>query len=494
MIRKTNRDEIENYFTDAANFKGECSAVYFPETTEEVAEVLREANSSRTKVTVSGNGTGLTGGRVPQGGIVLATDKLNKIFSIERETKRALTQPGVLLADFKAEVESRGLFYPPDPTENDCFIGGTIATNASGAKSFKYGATRNFVDSLEVVLPEGEILELARGEIFEQNGKISLEAKSGKQYEIIIPNIKMPNVKHAAGYYIKPGMDAADLFIGAEGTLGVITKAELRLIDKPAEIISAVVFFFDENEALSFIEEARNLSYAKRKGSGETPIDALALEFFDEKSLKFLIDDFANLKEEHKAAVWFEQDISNENADAVSDAWFELIEKFNGDMENSWFAVDESKRREFRHFRHTVSQKISEFIAAKGFRKVGTDTAVPHEKFRDFYYASKALVEQSGMRYVVYGHFGDSHMHLNMLPQSKEEFETAKKIYYEICKSAAELGGTVSAEHGIGKFKREYLELMFSERELKGMAKIKNTLDPNLILNFGNIFLNKHFR
>ncbi len=491
MIVKPNADEIASYFSDAANYQGNCDVVYFPENTGEVAELLKKANRENIKITVSGAGTGLTGGRVPLEGVVLATDKLNKIIEIDKEKKIASVQPGVFLSEFKSGTENENMFYPPDPTENECYIGGTIATNASGAKSFKYGATRAFVNALEIVLPSGEILKLKRGENFAEKNKLTLNTDNGKEYQIELPEINMPNVKHAAGYFVKPDMDAIDLFIGAEGTLGVVTRAELKLLDKPREVISAVVFFSDENDALEFIAEARNLSYAKRRGE-ESLIDALALEFFDGKALAFLKDRYPNVKDFHKAAVWFEQDITDEDSDAVSGKWFELIEKHNGDAENSWFAVDESKRREFRDFRHAVSQKISDYISAKNLRKVGTDTAVPYEKFPDFYYGSKKLVENAGLSYVAYGHFGDSHLHLNMLPSDEKEYETAKKIYKEICRNAVNLGGTVSAEHGIGKLKREYFELMYSEKEIYGMAKIKKTLDPKLILNFGNIFFEKY--
>ena len=492
MIVKTSPDEIASFFTDAANYSGKCDAVYFPESKEDVIEILRKANSEKTKVTISGNGTGLTGARVPEGGIVLATDYLNRIVNIDKANKIAVVEPGVTLSEFKKIVSENSLFYPPDPTENECYVGGTIATNASGAKSFKYGATRVFVNALEIVLPSGELVNLRRGEIFAENNSLILKTESGKKIKLDLPKVNMPKTKHAAGYYIKPNMDALDLFIGAEGTLGVVTKAELRLLDAPKKFISAVIFFFDEKDALDFIASARNFSYEKRSG-GNSLIDALALEYFDKRALAFLLDDFPNIKEIHKAAVWFEQDITNDAEDEITEAWFELIEKYSGDAENSWFAVDEKKRREFQHFRHAVSQKISEFIARKGFRKVGTDTAVPHEKFKEFYSFSEMLVEKSGLNFVIYGHFGDSHMHLNMLPENETEFSKAKLLYGEICKKAVALGGTVSAEHGIGKLKREYLEMMYSEKELRGMAKIKKTLDENLILNYGNIFSEKYF-
>src|ERR1051325_10212738 len=166
MLTKSQPDELHSYTTDASNLAGGHAArVVFPETTEEIADVLREATATRTPVTVSGGGTGIVGGRVPFGGIVLATDRLSSIKEIacEESGGRAVAEAGVVLADLRRAVESRGLLYPPDPTETSCYLGGTIATNASGARTFKYGATRDYVRRLKVALASGDGIEIARG-------------------------------------------------------------------------------------------------------------------------------------------------------------------------------------------------------------------------------------------------------------------------------------------------------------------------------------------
>ncbi len=493
MIVKKEKDEIISYLSDAANFRGNCSEVIFPENESDVINAVKSANAKKEQITVSGNGTGLTGGRVPEKGSVLATDKLNKIISIDADKMRAVVQPGVLLADFKSETGRLGCYYPPDPTEQNCFIGGTIATNASGAKSFKYGSTRNFVERLEVVLPDGDTITLNRGEVFADNFTLELTTNSARKITLNIPEIEMPKVKHAAGYFIKKGMDAIDLFIGAEGTLGVITEAELKLLPTPENFLSAVIFFPDEQQALDFIDDARAKSYESRKNGADGEIDALSLEFFDSNALDFLREDYPNITASHAAAVWFEQETASGNENLITEKWIELIEKRGGDLENSWIATDVKERREFQDFRHAVSWKISESLTRNNLRKVGTDTAVPHDKFREFYYYSKKLVADAGLAFVNYGHFGDSHMHLNMLPKNEDELILAKKLYGVICAKSVALGGTVSAEHGIGKFKREYFELMFSEEKIREMAGIKKKLDPNLIMNIGNIFSEKFY-
>jgi len=488
MLIKKSQDEIQNFLTDASNFKGSCEAVYFPENVDEVISIIKDANKSKTKITVAGNGTGLTGARVPQTGIVISTEKLNKVLEINSERKFAVLQPAVILADLQNKVKVKNLFYPPDPTETNCFIGGTIATNASGAKTFKYGATRNFVEELNIILPEGELLKLKRGECKANHNILELITESNKVITLSLPSYKMPQTKNASGYFVKDGMDAIDLFIGSEGTLGIITKAKLRLLPLPEKVISCVVFFNDETEAFNFLDSARNLSFEARNNNSTNEIDALALEFFDEYSLKFLSADFQNIPKDAKAAIWFEQEADFVNEEILINKWFELINKNGADSETAWFAFTENDKSKIREFRHAISWKVNEYIVTNNLRKLGTDVAVPDKFFRQLFTSSKKLVQNAKIEFVVYGHFGNSHMHLNMLPKNQNEFETGKSIYHEICLEAIKYGGTISAEHGVGKIKTDYLLEMYGRETISKMFAIKKVLDPNLIFGMGNIF------
>jgi D-lactate dehydrogenase (cytochrome) len=301
MIIKTNPDEFENYCIDSSNFKGTCDAVYFPENAGEIAAILKDANESRTKITIAGNGTGLTGARVPQGGIVIATDKLNKILKINEKEFYAIVEPAVLLSDLQSELKKLKLLYPPDPTETNCFIGGTVATNASGAKTFRYGPTRDYVLGLEIILPDGEEIYLERGVQKSADHNLEIKTAAGKIISLKIPDYNLPKVKNASGYYCKPDMDAIDLFIGSEGTLGVITKIKLKLLPLPEDTISCVLFFEEELNALNYLEQARSISYSNRDNNTLSNIDALALEYFDEGALKFLAKDFSSIPAEAKA-------------------------------------------------------------------------------------------------------------------------------------------------------------------------------------------------
>lgn len=488
MIIKTNQDEIQNYLTDASNFRGHCDAVYIPQSKAELKNILKDANQNKTRVTVAGAGTGLTGARVPEGGIVVSTEKLNKIIEINTSENFAIVEPGVFLSNFLDELKTKGFFYPPDPTEKNCFIGGTVATNASGAKTFKYGSTRNFVDELEIILADGDEIYLKRGEVFAENDNLTLTTQSGKNIYLKLPTYNLPVTKNASGYFIKPNMDAIDLFIGSEGTLGVFSKIKLKILPLPERIISMVCFFNDETDALNFINEARIISFKTREQNLKNEPDALALEFFDRNSLEFLSREFDALPNRY-AAVWFEQEANFDNEDLLLEKWFSIIVKNKGTEEDVWFAVTENEREGLEEFRHAISWKVNEYIVNHRLKKLGTDVAVPDSQMFSFYKFLKQTMEDCQLNYVLYGHLGNSHFHLNMLPQNEEEYSAGKEVYRKICKKAIELKGTVSAEHGIGKLKTQYLIDMFGPEIISRMKEIKKQFDPNYILGVGNIFV-----
>jgi len=488
MITKTEQNEIQNYLKDASNTTGFCDSVVFPENIEEIVSAIRQANAQKTNVTVCGNKTGLAGGSVPTGGLVLSTEKLNQILEINEKEMYAVVEPGVFLSDFLNELKSKKLYYPPDPTELNCFLGGTVATNASGSKTFKHGSTREFVIGLEIVLSTGELLNLERGQNFANNNILNITTEDGNLYELKIPKVKTLLTKNTAGYFCKDNMDAIDLFIGSEGTLGVISKIKLKLLAAPESVLSAVIFFNSEKDGLRFIEESRSESYKSRKTNSQISIDALALEYFDKFALDFLRDDFPNIPSAAESAVWFEQETDLSSGEQITDLWIILIEQHNGDITHSWIAMDEKDKIKFVEFRHRISAKVNDFISTHNFRKLGTDIAVPDSELTNLYFKLKHEVTKAGLEYVIYGHFGNSHLHLNMLPKNQNEFETAKKLYHEICLAAIKSGGTFAAEHGVGKNKKDLLYEMYGGEVIAEMFKIKKTLDPNLLLCNGNIF------
>src|SRR5260370_10504308 len=334
MLIKTQPDEIQSFLSDSSYIRdGRADRVVFPESDEEVAEILAAATRDRTPVTISGAGTGTVGGRVASGGVVLATDKRkeNKSFVRDDDGGRAVVQAGVVLADLQRFVDSQGLLYAPDPTERDCFIGGNVATNASGSRTFKYGPTRAYVERLKIALATGELIDIRRGEHYaDSGGRIAIPLQSGRTVEARLPSYRMPQVrKVASGYYVAPRMDVIDLFIGNEGTLGVIVEVEVKLLLKPEGILAGIVFFDDEDQLLAFVSKVRDTSLCTRaklartgktidesfaeksrpddQGSVLIDVDARALEYFDRESLSFLRERYPLVPASAVGATFFEQ-------------------------------------------------------------------------------------------------------------------------------------------------------------------------------------------
>ena len=474
MLVKTH--DLQDYLTDASFIRdGHAERVVLPETIDEVAQVLAEANRARTPVTVSGAGTGTVGGRVAFGGIVLATDRLNHIKSIVREdgAARGVAEAGVVLSDFQRAVESEGLLYPPDPTERGCFLGGTVATNASGARTFKYGPTRNYITGLKVVLASGEVLELRRGEVHADSHR---RLRIGKSIEVQLPDLRMPATrKNATGYFVAPEMDAIDLFIGSEGTLGVICEITARLLPKPEALFSGVVFFENEADVLALVADVR------------AQVDARAIEFFDGESLNFLREKYSTIPAEAVAALFFEQETTTSTEESVFEQWTTLLDQHHA-LTDSWFATNAADQAKLREFRHQLPVLMNEWFARYRQRKVSTDMAVPDEAFPGLFRLYQDALRDSGLRYTIFGHIGDNHVHVNILPRDDAEGARARELYVQFLKHAALVGGTLSAEHGVGKLKREYLRLFYSDDQLRALASVKRALDPNGILGRGNIF------
>jgi len=490
-------DEIQSFLADASNMQGGHAArVVFPESAQEVADVLGEATRERVPVTVAGAGTGIVGGRVPFGGVVLATSRLNQIKEIVREVDGgwAIAGAGVVLADFQRAVNEKGLIYPPDPTEWSCYLGGTVATNASGARTFKYGPTRNFIRRLKVALATGDLVDLRRGSIkADENGLLRIPLPNGRSIETELPSYRMPKTrKHASGYYVARGMDAIDLFIGSEGTLGVIAEVEVKLLAKPEGVLSGVVFFSSEKDLLGFVREARASSLQTREDKKSVGLDARALEFFDAESLQFLRSHYAQVPMDAAGAIFFEQETTQITEESLQAAWLELLERNNALLDDSWFATNEHDRREMSEFRHRLPVLVNEWIARHNQRKVSTDMAVPDEEFAGMLKFYKETLRASQLKYVIFGHIGDNHVHVNIMPRYEEEAARAREIYTQFVKRAVSVGGTISAEHGIGKLKRDYLRVLYGENHLREMARLKRAFDPACILGRGNIFAEEY--
>ncbi len=433
------------YLTDASGYRGSAEKIFLPESEADVARILREATALRKPVTIAGAGTGVTGGRVPHTGWLVCLERLTRI---EVQDGYAVCGPGVLLRDLQKAAAPRQ-FYAPDPTESAASVGGSIATNASGSRSFLYGPTRRHVRALRAILMNGSILGLRRGE------KPPFE----------IPLLTAPETtKNTAGYYLRPDTDYMDLFIGSEGTLGVVTEAELALLPMPKSLSTGVLFFESDNSALESVDRWQ-------------PIAGLRmLEYLDGGSLELLRARFPEIPAAARACVLIESE---------KDDWLDD----NAGMESSWFATGAADRERFRVFRHALPEAVNDLVRRRNLTKMGSDYAVPMARNREMLRIYRETLDREFPgQYVIFGHIGDAHLHVNILPANEAEWKRASELMTDFARQAVALGGTVSAEHGLGKRKRHLLGIQYSPDDIEKMKQVKRCLDPDWLLGPGTLF------
>lgn len=433
------------YLIDASGYRGSAEKIFLPDSEPDVARILREATALRKPVTIAGAGTGLTGGRVPHTGWLLCLERLTHL---EVHTAYSICGAGVLLRDLQKAAAPRQ-FYAPDPTETAASVGGSVATNASGSRSFLYGPTRRHVRSLRVILMDGSILELRRGQ----------------KPPFDLPIVPAPQTtKNTAGYHLRPDADFMDLFIGSEGTLGVVTEAELALLPAPQSLFTGVLFFESDESALECVDRSR-------------PFPGLRmLEYLDAGSLELLRSRFPEIPAAARACVLIESE---------NDDWLDQ----NAAMDSSWFATGAPDRERFRVFRHALPEAVNDLVRRRNLTKMGSDYAVPITRNREMLRIYRETLDREFPRqYVIFGHIGDAHLHVNILPADESEWKRASELMTDFARQAVSLGGAVSAEHGLGKRKRHLLELQYSPAEIQKMKDVKRRLDPNWQLGPGTLF------
>ncbi len=503
------KKELAKYQRDESSaFTGTADRLYVPETEGELCSIIGLLNAGRTRFTISGSGTGITGSRCPvHGGAVIAMDRFvspqsprpdgfeeirEQGFTIylNAAEKIAIAPAGILLSTLDSILSGRGLLYPPDPTEMTAMLGGTVATNASGARSFFYGPTRAWVRALRIVLPSGDVLPLERGEAVARDGTLELSVPSAGAVSVPIPSragYPMPATKNAAGLYLESGMDGVDLFIGCEGILGCFTDITIRLTDRIAQTLTVVGYFSEEADALSFVDAG----VLKR-----SPLQYLSLEYFDGRALDFIRGRYPDVPRA-AAAVLFELPYDGADTTSVYPGR-DLLTRVQDELRAYRCAADWSvphpNRESIRLFRHALPEIVNDYVRTRS-GKIGTDMAVPHARFREMMAAYHAASSAAAVPYVIFGHIGNDHVHLNYLPDDGEAAARAKQAYAVLARSAVAFGGTVSAEHGVGKktvldhsgAQVPYLQVMYGKAGLAAIAAVKNRLDPRGLMNAGNM-------
>ena len=450
----------------------------------------------------------MTAGAVPEDGIAINLTSMRRftLISDYNETPRtAAAEPGVLLCHLQEELKTHGLFFPPDPTETTASIGGMIACNSSGARSYAYGSVRNHIQSLDMILADGDKLHLRRGQCMAEDGRFALTTESGRKISGSLPDIPMPAVKKCtAGYYIRPNMDMVDLLIGSEGTLGIVTRAELSLREIPPLIAGAVVFLPEESCALELV-------HLVRRSADVTANHPIAIEFFGCDTLGMLRDaqgngealsDMPRIPQHASCAVYLEYNFGTDNASldadnvALSSAFSDLgamIRQSGGSPEHSWVALGGADMQRLKDFRHaapvTVNARIREIRKAhSGITKLGTDMSVPDSRLNQIFAMYRRDLASEGFSSSLFGHIGNNHLHVNIIPKDPEEYARGKELYSRWAQEVVRVGGSVSAEHGIGKLKIWLLQKQYTPEQLHSMYALKLLFDPYGRLNPGNIF------
>jgi len=439
------------YEADASGLHLVPDLVARPESVDDVIEVVRKAASDRTPITYAGAQTSTTGASITDKGILLSLLSLDRISPPDEKGRTINVEPGALVGEIKRTAAAAGLLFAPDPTsEEESTIGGAIACNASGARTFKYGATRRHVRALKVVMASGELIEFRR------------------------PDLEKNTVGYAFAH------DPIDWFIGSEGTLGIIVEAELSLLPLPHHVVGLAVLFRAERDALNFVIAAR-----------ESPqLSARCIEYFDGPAIEIARSVSAGLiPPDATGMVYVEEEISDD-LDSTLVRWIELIETIGPDFEPLVFD-GEARLREARRIRHSIPATMNErgnSFRNSGGRKVSTDWAVPYRRLPEAIKTARSLVSEAGIdEPVIYGHAGNGHPHQNFVARDARELAGIEAVVEETLRRVLALGGTVAAEHGIGKIKRKWLPLQMNALQISMMTAVKSELDPLGLLAPGNI-------
>lgn len=435
-------ERVEPYGADAVKEKFPPEAVVFPESTDQMVQILKLANEKLFPVTARGGGVGYTGGAVPiDGGIVIGTDRMNRIIEINVDDLYAVCQPGIRTYEIQQEVEKQGLIFAPDPASyKDSFIGGNIAENAGGMRTPKYGVTKHHVLGLEVVT--------ATGDVIRTGGK---------------------TVKNVVGF------DLTGLMCGSEGMLGIITEATIKLLPMP-EATSTVRANFHSMEA------------ACKVLTKFTPLGLLpmAMEVIDKYCVEAVEQNFAfGLSKDANAILLVAVDGSAEEVQKNA----AIVERVIA--ENGGFDVVRARNKEEEDKLWDVRRAISPSLMKYGTLKINEDVVVPRSKVPELV----AKIEEIGKRHDTFvanfGHAGDGNIHVNFVVnrEDADAIARARKCVAETFQLSVDLGGTISGEHGIGYVKAPYLEYAIDRPTLEIMKAIKKVFDPNGILNPGKMFI-----
>jgi D-lactate dehydrogenase (cytochrome) len=511
-------DEAGAYLRDAAHTPGGFTPlVALPATEGEVAWVLREAPA----VLPVGAQSSLTGGATPFGEWVLSTARLAGVGPLRGGRLRA--GAGVALTTLADALAGHALFFPPTPTFDGAFLGGAASTNAAGAATFKYGSTRAWIHALTVVLASGDVLDVERGGCrADRDGYFEVSLTGGERRRVPVPAYVMPAVaKRSAGYHAEPDLDLVDLFVGAEGTLGVITEVEVRAIPAPARFFGWIAFD-SEARALATVGRLREASRRTWAAADPRGIDVAAIESLDRRCLELLRED--GLDREHgvrlppsaEAVLVLQAELppgtgaglamdelaalDDDAADAPDTPLTRLCRllREEGALDELEVALpgDARRARQFLALREAVPTAVNHRIGDvqrtrdPQVRKTAGDMIVPFDRLPLMMTRYREAFARRGLDHALWGHVSDGNIHANVIPRSAEDVRRGDQALLELGDEAIRLGGCPLSEHGVGRspVKQELLRRLYGDAGIAAMRRVKAALDPEGKLAPGVLF------
>ncbi|HRR33466.1 MAG TPA: FAD-binding oxidoreductase [Kiritimatiellia bacterium] len=487
-----------DYLRDESRKNGSAAAIAFPKTVQELTAALKQTAPLDLPLTIQGARTGIAAGAVPDGGLIINLSHMDAILGPgagDASSPTVRVQPGVPLTALRRHLATAfpAHLFTPDPTETSASIGGMAACNASGACSFAYGPTRNHIQAITVVLADGDTLVLRRGHNKADGNRFSLTTDSGRLIAGDLPRIPMPAVKNSAGYWVKPDMDLLDLFIGSEGTLGILAEIEVCLQPKPFQTQGILCYFADEADALTCVQALRAAARAAE------PHTLAAIEYFDADALRLIRTSTAHTglllppaQPTWNVALYVEWALSSHAASSV-ELTSDILMSCHGDPRDTWFASDAPSLDKLKAFRHAVPEQVNALIAERkrqhpGLTKLGTDFSVPDDKLEAVMRLYRQDLSAARLEHVIFGHIGNNHLHVNILPRDMAEYAEGKRLVRSWAEQVVAWGGSVSGEHGIGRLKKDLLAVMVGREGLAGMRRLKAVFDPAGRLNPDRLF------
>jgi D-lactate dehydrogenase (cytochrome) len=512
----TDPETLRSFLEDAAHFPGgHASGVVHPRSEADVAAVVR----AHDRVLPIGAQSSVTGGATPRGEVVLSTSKMAAVLEVTDEFARV--QPGLAIVTLKDLLASEGRYYPPAPTYDGAFVGGTISTNASGAATFKYGSTRNWVRALTVVLASGEVLDVERGQVHAHPGGCFEVETASALVRVPVPSYVMPDVpKRSAGYFAAPGMDLVDLFIGAEGTLGVIVEATLGIVTPAPATCLALVPFASEAHALEVVAELRERSKRTWRETDPRGLDVSAIEMLDRPCLAMLHEDGSDLKhgislpEGTEVALLVQLELhagtTGEQAydqiasalepggDATPLGVFCRLLDGAGVLDHVDVAVpgDRARAQQFFDFRESAPEAVKHRVGLakqqvdSEIQKTAADMIVPFERFGEMMRVYREGYDRRGLRHAIWGHVSDGNVHPNVIPRTLADVQAGQEAILEFGREVIARGGSPLSEHGVGRsaIKQALLRQLYGDEGIAQMRAVKRALDPTGKLAPGVLF------